>query len=280
MPGRTVAIRAVAAMQTTVKPTKKRLRAPAWSATPPSSGEVSAPMTMAVEMAEPHRKSPRPVSLPTTRFAKYAGYTVDRTIAANAELAKSYSVHATIVRSDDGTAGRMTQPRRVRYYPRHAGPDRSQAARAARPERRRRHGADRVPRYLRPAHGQAGRRQLLPRSRRGRRRPRLHLPLHGRHGNGAAARLQADVMGARLRGHEDGPRPGDPAAHFVAAEDRAGLLRRLHRGGRADRGGAAVGSQAPDRARSGAGLRRQDRRRARALLLQGVVRGGAAQASS
>jgi len=41
--------------------------------------------------------------------------------------------------------------------------------------------------------------------------------------------------------------------------------------GRADRGGAAVDPQAPDRARRVAGLRRQDRRRARALLLQGVV---------
>src|SRR5262245_34650856 len=31
---------------------------------------------------------------------------VERTIAANEELAKSYSVHATIVRRDDGTSAR------------------------------------------------------------------------------------------------------------------------------------------------------------------------------
>jgi hypothetical protein len=69
MPGCTVAMRAVVATQTTVKPMKKRFRAPAWSAMPPSSGEVSAPITMAVEIAAPHQKSPRPVALPTTRFA-------------------------------------------------------------------------------------------------------------------------------------------------------------------------------------------------------------------
>ena len=39
------------------------------------------------------------------------------------------------------------------------------------------------------------------------------------------------------------------AAAALAAEDRAGLLRRLHRGGRADRGGAALGAAPPDRAR-------------------------------
>ena len=60
---------AVAAMHTIVKPMKNCLRAPAWSAMPPSKGDVSAPMTMAVEIAAPHRKSPRPVALPTTRFA-------------------------------------------------------------------------------------------------------------------------------------------------------------------------------------------------------------------
>ena len=40
-----------------------------------------------------------------------------------------------------------------------------------------------------------------------RRRPRLHLPLHGGHGDGAAARLQAHLVGARLRRHEAGARP-------------------------------------------------------------------------
>jgi len=34
-----------------------------------SSGEVSAPITIAVEIAVPHRKSPWPVALPTTAFA-------------------------------------------------------------------------------------------------------------------------------------------------------------------------------------------------------------------
>ena len=68
-PGPTVAMSAVAAIETTLKPTKKFQRAPAWSAMPPSGGEVRAPITMAVETAAPHQKSPRPSALPTTTLA-------------------------------------------------------------------------------------------------------------------------------------------------------------------------------------------------------------------
>src|SRR5256885_1581407 len=56
----------------------------------------------------------------------------------------------------------MTQAARLRYYPRHAGSSRAEAARAARPPRRDRHGARRLSRYVRPPDGQARRRELLP----------------------------------------------------------------------------------------------------------------------
>ncbi len=69
-------------------------------------------------------------------------------------------------------------------------------------------------------------------------------------------------------------------APAVAAQDRARLLRRLHGGGRADRGGAALGAAPPARARGQGGLPGEDRVRARALPVPGDVRRGAGQALS
>ena len=81
-----------------------------------------------------------------------------------------------------------------------------------------------------------------------------------------------------LRRHEAGARPRHVAAAAVAAEDRARVLRRLHRGGRADRGGAALGAPPAGRAGARHGLPRADRVGARALPVQGVLRRGARQA--
>jgi hypothetical protein len=69
IPGPTVASKAVATMDTTVNPTKNGRRTPAWSAMPPSTGEVSATRIIVVELTRPHQKSPRPAVLPTTASA-------------------------------------------------------------------------------------------------------------------------------------------------------------------------------------------------------------------
>src|SRR5688572_4507270 len=281
MPGSSVASSAVAVTATSVKPTKNGLRTPAWSAMPPSSGEVRATRIIDVEPSSPHQKSPRPSALPTMALAKKTGKTVAWMMAANAELPKSYSVHATITRrSDAGTASRMTHGVHPRYYPRHAGPNRRQSAGSARPQRRYRHRPHRLPRRLRPAAGQAHRGPPLRGARARARRARVHLPLHGGHGDGAAARLHAHVVGARLRRHEAGARPRHHPRDPVAEPHRARLLRRVYGGRRARRGSAALGAATLARARGKAGLHGQARGRVRAVLLSRVVRRGARQAIS
>ena len=112
-----------------------------------------------------------------------------------------------------------------------------------------------------------------------RRRPRLHLPLHRRHGDGAAARLQARLVGARLRGHEGGPGPrrrsaGSPGCRRRRSSSATSTRRRASRS-RRRRGGS---SSARSSARRSSGYRVMIGVRARALPLQGVVRGGAREA--
>ena len=69
IPGFRVASSAVVVTDTSVKPMKNGLRTPAWSAMPPSRGEVSATTIMATEPTSPHQKSPRPSALPTIASA-------------------------------------------------------------------------------------------------------------------------------------------------------------------------------------------------------------------
>ena len=141
---------------------------------------------------------------------------------------------------------------------------RPRPTRVPHPEGAGRHRAHRLPRSPRAPARQAGGRSILPRPRAPRSPSRLHLSLHGRHGDGAAAGFPPHVLGARLRRHEARARPCHLAPRAVAAGDGAGLLRLLPRGRHAHRGSPTVGPAPPARPRGPAGLHHQDRVGARA----------------
>ena len=165
--------------------------------------------------------------------------------------------HGGILARSRGPAGRPRPPR------------------VPHPEGAGRYRAHRVPRSPRAPARQAGGRPILPRPRAPRSPSRLHLSLHGRHGDGAAAGFPPHVLGARLRGHEARARPCHLAPGAVAAGNGTGVLRLLPRGRDAHRGSPTVGAAPPARPRGPAGLHHQDRVRAGALPLPGVLRRGA-----
>ena len=183
------------------------------------------------------------------------------------EFRGSLSVH------DDG----RTRPRAPRRAPAvlHDGVGAPGGRRGGR--RRDGHGHDARP--LRPSHGQALRRRLLPRRRPGPRHARLQLPRGRGHGHGPRRRLRGLRLRRGLRRLP--PRAGsrDAARVLVAREDGARPVRRARRrDGRARRRRAAVRAPGPARRRRRRGPRRRERRvGARVLYLRGQLQGRARQ---
>ena len=70
IPGSTVVINAVAAIDKSVNETKSALRTPARSAMAPRTGEVTATIAIDTLTTRPHHRSPSPRVLPTTSPAK------------------------------------------------------------------------------------------------------------------------------------------------------------------------------------------------------------------
>ena len=110
----------------------------------------------------------------------------------------------------------------VQEYERKSYPGRVEEGRR---RRRDRHGRGLLPRHAGPADRQALPGRIFPR-RRLRGDPRLRLPARQRHRHGAGAGLRGGQLGEGLWRFRHEARPGDAAAHSVAAGNGAGSLRR------------------------------------------------------